>query len=564
MKRYINCIWFVLLGLATSCTSLLEKEPISTSNAETFYKTVDDVELTLMGTYSALQAKGTYSGNIPVLMNTGTDEALYSRPYNSWTTSYYQHTSSTEDIRMIWRDLYFGISQANSTLTGLSIVEGDVERKTEIEAEARTLRALFYLDLVRFFENVPLILTPTTDIDNLYPSQAEPMEVYKQIIEDLQFGTAHLKWGADVQAGRVSNALAHGVLSRVYLDLAGEQMAKYSDISKDECYKLVVAHSDSVINNGYHTLNSDYPLIFKNLAKNIYETREVIFQIGFQNMLADGLSEGGQHGNLNGPSTNFNNQTEPFAYAFQFTTIMHVNAYEHANIPDVNNVGLMKDTILDQRYTWNIGNFKYKLEDSNDPTSKKAVAFLATAEKNKNEYYPGKFRRVNHNLVGFDADGEPIYDVSTLEVGAIAKNETNIDFPYMRYAEIFLNKAEAEYELGNLDAAKLSLNKIRNRAGLEDYALNNDRLQSSIRDERMRELCYEGFRKKDLIRWGILADRLHELKEQMLLSDLDPASGKYFLFRASDYVKYPKHSVLPIPNREITNNPNLVQHTYWQ
>ena len=49
--------------------------------------------------------------------------------------------------------------------------------------EARALRGLEYFDLVRLFENVPLITTPTQDI----VPQASPDSVYAQIVADLKY-----------------------------------------------------------------------------------------------------------------------------------------------------------------------------------------------------------------------------------------------------------------------------------------------------------------------------------------------------------------------------------------
>ena len=117
-----------------------------------------------------------------------------------------------------------------------------------------------------------------------------------------------------------------------------------------------------------------------------------------------------------------------------------------------------------------------------------------------------------------------------------------LDDPYnwiwMRYADVLLMHAEALIELNQVDAALTRINQVRSRAGLADLAgLDQAQARDAVRQERRVELFFEGARGFDIRRWGIVSD---------LPENANFVEGK--------------HEVLPIPQVEIDNNPNLTQN----
>jgi hypothetical protein len=114
------------------------------------------------------------------------------------------------------------------------------------------------------------------------------------------------------------------------------------------------------------------------------------------------------------------------------------------------------------------------------------------------------------------------------------------NFCFMRLAEVYLMKAEAEAEDNNLAAAEEALEKVRSRARNDVNAepgtlpmisgLSQDELIEAIRHERRIELASEMKRFPDLRRWGILAE-------------VNQADGKPFIVG--------KHEYFPIPQGQI-------------
>jgi len=90
--------------------------------------------------------------------------------------------------------------------------------------------------------------------------------------------------------------------------------------------------------------------------------------------------------------------------------------------------------------------------------------------------------------------------------------------------------------------------------------VGQDSLRTLIREERARELCFEGLRKFDLIRWGIFLQRMKETETDLAANM--PSSLRYAV-RAYTNVE-PKHVWFPIPEMELTLNKDMRQNELWK
>lgn len=108
------------------------------------------------------------------------------------------------------------------------------------------------------------------------------------------------------------------------------------------------------------------------------------------------------------------------------------------------------------------------------------------------------------------------------------------DYVHFRYADVLLMKAEALLRNGNEPDARAIVNEIRAKRSAS--AMGTLTLDGML-DERAREMCWEGWRRQDLIRFGKFLEAWHE----------KPASG-------------PERLLMPIPNTALAVNPNLEQN----
>ena len=123
--------------------------------------------------------------------------------------------------------------------------------------------------------------------------------------------------------------------------------------------------------------------------------------------------------------------------------------------------------------------------------------------------------------------------------------------------------AEAVNEVdGQLDQLGIDcLNQVRRRAygyapntanSEIDFTIADFPDQKSVRDylfvERARELCFEGFRRYDLIRWNKLADTLDDFATKFNAAVAD-GTLKSYVWAAGKYFEAGKHELYPIPVR---------------
>lgn len=139
----------------------------------------------------------------------------------------------------------------------------------------------------------------------------------------------------------------------------------------------------------------------------------------------------------------------------------------------------------------------------------------------------------------------------------------------LRLAEIYLNRAEASYRLGDIGTAVEDINTIRQRPGVglpPKQGLTGEPLMEAIRQERKIELAYEGHLYWDMRRWKLAHIDYNGFRTHgMRISK----SGTGFIYEYVDcdlqdrkFLK--KTYVLPIPNTEFLNNSAIEQYDEWK
>jgi hypothetical protein len=149
-------------------------------------------------------------------------------------------------------------------------------------------------------------------------------------------------------------------------------------------------------------------------------------------------------------------------------------------------------------------------------------------------------------------------------------------WPFLRYAEVLLNYAEAAAELGLTAEAVAALNLVRARVGMPDAPPDGGpgrTLIERIRQEREVELAFEEHRYFDVRRWMIAPQVYTNGHGIRVTGRLDPA-GKPLMYNGQQYLYRYEYLVievderlwndrayfLPIPQDERDRNPNLVQN----
>lgn len=161
----------------------------------------------------------------------------------------------------------------------------------------------------------------------------------------------------------------------------------------------------------------------------------------------------------------------------------------------------------------------------------------------------GKWRRE------FEVDLPPIREQSV----------TACHFPYLRFADVLLMAAEAHLmgSQGNYVKGLEYVNMVRRRAYGLPVGQTDDRVDAQsydlqyIMDERSRELCFEGVRRSDLIRWDAYVNGYKAI-EKVLEGNPQHSYINHAIGKLGD--DYEKFSLLPVPSDEM----GLCADTFYQ
>lgn len=209
------------LGLA-SCDSFLTQENTYQANDQTFLDSDKAVQSTTAPLYNYVwndfNSKFYYSVGDGRANNLTARWSDYIYPYTNFT-----ETSLSPGLEDAWGSFYSVIAQSNNVINRIKDYSGpsvSEEAKVQGMAEARFMRGLAYWYIGSIW-NCAIIYTNTGDKVNDYVCPPHRVtDVMEFAIRDLEYAAANLS-NTPANEGRVTSYSAFGILSRVYLSMAG-------------------------------------------------------------------------------------------------------------------------------------------------------------------------------------------------------------------------------------------------------------------------------------------------------------------------------------------------------
>lgn len=547
MKKLLFLLPIIAVTMV-SCEDFLSTEPINKIAAEQYYTDEAGLTSALAAVYDPL---GSLYGNSNITRyNACTDEGFYARSAQTTGLAVNNITPTDSDVASVWSSCYLGINRANDLIEHINLPVMDETKRQYILGEALFLRGYYHFLLVTYFGDVPIKTLSTTNPNDVYLSQSSVKDVYEQVLKDMKAAEALVNTSTNIGfSGRVSKTAVEAILARVCLQMAGYPLndtSKYAEAlswakkvqsSGEHALKTSINPSPSWTYNVYAatapnaktTLATAYSQIFINQAQDIYDTKESMWEIEFNGDRAGVYNELGGLGSQNGitmTNTNFFG-TIGSSFGFIRGTARLYKAYQPGDL----------------RRDWVLTTFTYNGTTGNE------TAINGTSGYGRD---CAKWRR--------------IYEKSTIK----DKNQTAINFPVIRYSDVLLMIAEAENQVnGPTTAAYDAVNQVRRRGyGLNTTtasvaadlpaSLSKAAFQQAIEDERFRELCFEGVRRSDLIRWGKYVSTLNSVGAEITTGGGNQAYGGLGGKNTTD-----RYLLYPIPSKEISINHNLVQNPGW-
>lgn len=443
---------------------------------------------------------------------------------------------------------YWAYTQVRKTNMFLEKVDESVleeDEKASLKGQVKFLRAKLYFDMVKRYGGVPLITVPQQLSDDLFVARASTDECFQFIIDEMEeaIGLLPETYGdRSVDVGKINKHSAAAFLGRVWLFWA----SPLYNPSNDESRWLQAATANKqVIDENVYRLHPDFRRIM--LDKN---NEEEIFSVQFLKTLRE-------HG--------WDSWAMPDSRSRQ-------DASRRSPVQELVDAFEMKNgkTIQESGSGYNPA----------DPYLNRDPRFDATLIVNGSTFgFQGL--PVYTHVGGADGINIP-YQTVTGYLMRKGTDESNKDYyggsgsdqnwQELRYAEVLLNYAEAQNEaLTTPDqTVYAAIEQIRQRAGLSPYqlpaGLTKQQMREKIRHERYVELAFEQKRYWDLRRWKIAEQVLNGKKfSAMYITKHDNGSYTYEVKPVDGVpcVFQEKMYLMPIPQREIEKNPELIQNDDW-
>ncbi|MBQ9892219.1 MAG: RagB/SusD family nutrient uptake outer membrane protein [Bacteroidales bacterium] len=559
MKRTATIFIALLLGV-TSCR--MEETFYNYIDATDYIKDATSARNVLYGVYRNMSTNDLYGYHLSIIFDMPTDISKVDEAsvVNGRDVCWNAHTADNSRVLGTWSAAYNVIYNANDFLEKVTAAREDMpEDDKEIVdlyiAEARSIRALMYFELVRLFGGVTLITSTAQSFQ--HPStfvRNDPEEIYSFIEGELEECAGILPWAQDDQVRSdnsfmFSKAGVLGLLARVYATHAGypqRKTGKWPDC--ENCCR-------QIIEAGYNSLLTDYETLWKNCCNGVWDPTEALIQICFYSKSISSLSSqnnSGYIGKWNGVHVKTNS-----------SKLVRVDARQRAVSVFM---ARWKDLEMDKRWALSAADYSYDGEDLVPMCTSKAGEYIPFSQA----MYGSSTQRDNFKKGLYIAK----YDLTKYQDKANMisdGNYSNANWYLLRYSDVLLLFAEALNEIngGPTDEAYEAVNTVRRRAfGLPvdepseaadlEPGMDHDRFLTALQDERAYELCFEGNRKQDLIRWGIYYRKIQNTIYE--LEDFREGFGiKSTLY---DKTVEGKHELQPIPQREkdlmtqYTQNPN--------
>lgn len=503
----INIFRYIAFGAValslSACEDFLDVSPESSITNEDIFSSEDETKAMLNTIYTKLTANNLYGLAWPYTFNTNTDVEMKSNG-NQFSTSGNGDEVHCFDMRSLWSSLentwnsaYEAVNYCNDFIENMedsplfsAEVAGTPSQMQHMYGEAKCLRAMIYLDLIRTWGDVPYRTESTkVGIDFYGEGVTERNVILTNLINDLIGVEGMMLPAADLTEGveRASREYCQALIGQLCLYRGGyalrpggsEGVMSRADDYLDY-YRQAKIYLGKVISEGRHSLDRESfaDMWARECRWQVLRDGDIIFEIPMQK---DGNSA---YGYNIGVTIGFNEDRPAHPYGQASNRISYCGLYPFT---------------FDQRdLRLDVTCVPYKYDDELNQEVDLGKSCVSG-------WGIGKWNKMNMDL-GNMMSGNA--------------GSTGINAVRMRYADVLLMYAEVENEInGPTSEAKEALKKVRRRAFdpslhaemVESYVeglAGPDAFFKAIMNERAWEFGGEGIRKYDLARWNKYSETL--------------------------------------------------------
>jgi len=514
---------FLLVGTMVACDEdLLIQESPDDLTSVNFYRNQDDAQGAVSAAYSQLECATEYWSFAEVKFvvdNYRSDLTQYGKDaanYPNWTDiANFTNEFGNTQVSTYWERHYKGVNYANQVIENVGIMSDDIIDPTvraELVAEGQFLRAFYHLKLLLNFEEIIVRDKVVTSVGEAAQGLSSRVDAWNHIITDFKAAAAILPVTRESdEIGRVTKGAAVAFAAKCLLFRAGEEQDKkleYLNEAKTLFYDVVESGKYSF------ALVNDFPSMFDGTNEN---NSESLFELQLSPVTAGGAY-----------------------YKFpshRFLRVSDLGGWDEIRAAD-NLMSIMTKegtTALDGGYDRRVvGSLIFDDPAYNDAAN--PPFFEATWVNLCNGFQSGNWDETRRDEVDYTDVAFRKYLPAN---GEFWENQSSVNIPLLRYADVLLMYAETLNELNDPNTALTWINEVRTTHGNmpELSGLNQQAVRDQIEFERIMEFTMEGVRFFDLRRWGKLEAAMQ-------------AAGR-------THFKLDQHAFFPIPQKEIISNDAL-------
>lgn len=481
--------------LVTACDSLLSVDPRQSIDANGALTTPDAMNAALNSVYAGLRPVSNYGRNLfamaDALADVGQTTSNSGRLIGENNNQPNAHFPAS-----LWQNSYSAINEANLIIDALPSVVGASQAQLDRwEGEAKFLRALYYFDLIKCYAYIPTaIYTPgVTDQGGI------PLELTGVISSDVAL------------ARQSPRATIDAVYTQIYADL---EVAKTKLTSRGVQFASSAAAS---------ALLSRVALYRGDWAKAVTESATALAS-NVGNVVSGQAYVNGWRNDIN-PESMFEVRYAIPGEAIGVNESLQSSYTALLNLTNKNAQGGWGDFIPNATVRGFFG--LTQLQTGTPATDNNNWDVTRNSDIRAQLYTTGNTVR---------GAGRQIESTKFMSKNGFAYGD---NVPVIRKSEMHLNRAEANYQLGNETEALAELNAFKGLRGLDPVTVSGEDLLNEILLERFKEFAFEGHRFFDLKRYG-----------RPIVKTTPSVNLSFDDFRI----------LPPIPQREVDGNVNLNQN----
>ena len=506
MKRFII---YSLMSLATvlmlaSCEKFLEDNPTDRLPEDEAYNTQNDlwnnalgsIYLNIGGNAPSQGLQGTARG-VWDLNTFSTDEAMIPTRgadwYDGgiWQNLFLHRFGNVDFTGDTWNYLFKEVLACNRALERIDAYAHSHpgEDLSEMRAEARALRAMFLFYAMDLYGRVPLFMSSTPTVEEM--KLRDRSVAFRHIVDELQAAEGYLPVVHSAQLGayygRMTRDVVDFLLAKVLLNAEVYADDDWTDDQRPDASAMKWTVDDEILNT--------------------WEAVErycvIIGSCGYT--LADEFKDNFDISNEESPELIFTIPMDIYNCTNRFTQQFRSLHYNHAAALGLNGengpcatieamkaFGYENGVDADTRLFWTY----FYDQAFNDRTG----ATVTLDDGSPLIYYPLAVKLDLSNDPYEKTAGARMYkyevDQAAMSDGQLRRN----DIVLFRYADVLLMQCEAMLRDGRAGAAADALlNQVRARVMMPARTATLD----NVLEERMLELAWEGWRRNDLIRFGL-------------------------------------------------------------